>query len=159
MSEQNDAYRDLTDPCWREREAAIDAELKALIPPCPDPVATIAALQSQKTELEAESAAATKYIGHLLEEVAKIRAELAKEQSFVHALKGLHAGDIESLNRRLDAALKDQARWLHWRRCFYQLSKMETARAAGIDLTRVYIDSPEKLDERTDAAIAAREGR
>lgn len=67
---------------------------------------------------------------------------------------------LAEVTAKRDALKADAARWKHWRKCWRELGKMQPAMAAGIDLTRVYIDSPEKLDERTDAAIdAAREGK
>lgn len=55
MSEQNDVYRDLADPGWREREAAIDAELKALIPPRHDLVATLTAAELARVKAERDA--------------------------------------------------------------------------------------------------------
>lgn len=50
----------------------------------------------------------------------------------------------------------DAARWRWWRERFAALCGMQCARSAGLDLSTVYVDSPEKMDIVTDAARLAR---
>ena len=56
------------------------------------------------------------------------------------------------------AIADDAARWRWWRERFVALCGMHCARAAGLDLSTVYVDSPEKMDIVTDAARLARAG-
>lgn len=62
----------------------------------------------------------------------------------------------EESKRALDDALReliaDAERWRYWRNLWPALTLMEVARFARLDLTRTYVDSPEKMDEVTDAA-------
>lgn len=62
----------------------------------------------------------------------------------------------EESKRALDDALReliaDAERWRYWRNLWPALTKMDVAAFAGLDLTRTYVDSPEKMDEVTDAA-------
>ena len=51
--------------------------------------------------------------------------------------------------------MPDARRWRYWRRHWYQLASHQCAQAAGLDLRRVYVQSPRQLDQVTDAAIAA----
>jgi hypothetical protein len=47
----------------------------------------------------------------------------------------------------------DAARWRWWRLRYTALTGMDTARFAGLDLSKVYVNSPEKMDAVTDAAM------
>jgi CBS domain containing-hemolysin-like protein len=57
--------------------------------------------------------------------------------------------------QKLDALMAEARRWRFWRRHHFYLASYQCARAAGLDLSRVYVNSPERLDQVTDTAIAA----
>lgn len=64
---------------------------------------------------------------------------------------------IRQYQDALPALQKDAERWRYWRNFWPALCRMEVARFAGLDLTRVYVQSPADMDAVTDAAMQARE--
>lgn len=58
----------------------------------------------------------------------------------------------DDLQNALRELIADAERWRYWRNLWPALTLMEVARFARLDLTRTYVDSPEKMDEVTDAA-------
>ena len=50
---------------------------------------------------------------------------------------------------------KDAERWRWWRQKHQALCSFHCAVQAGLDLRLVYVNMPEKMDEVTDAAMAA----
>lgn len=57
------------------------------------------------------------------------------------------------LERQLEEARKDAERWLWWRKRWSAMCTESCARRAGIDLSNVYVQSPEQMDFVTDAAM------
>lgn len=54
------------------------------------------------------------------------------------------------------ADARDAQRWRWWRNYWPALTSMQCARFVGLDLSQTYVDSPEKMDAATDAAIGFR---
>jgi hypothetical protein len=60
---------------------------------------------------------------------------------------------VAEVHRLRQALREDAERWRYWRNYWPALCRMEVARFAGLDLTRVYVQSPADMDAVTDAAM------
>lgn len=69
-------------------------------------------------------------------------------------VNGYKRGSVrfDYLSDVLRELIADAKRWRYWRNLWPALTKMDVARFARLDLTQTYVDSPEKMDEVTDAA-------
>lgn len=68
------------------------------------------------------------------------------------------ASEATALRAYIESLERDAARYRLVRQHPQALGRMDVAQALGLDLTRVYLDTPEKLDAAIDAAIAQQRG-
>lgn len=103
------------------------------------------------TERDEANAALIASAPALAAEVERLR-EIARDAA-EYATR--HQAEVLDLRRKVEALEKGAARYAWLRKNPAPLGYMQTARDLGLDLTRIYLDSPEKLDAAIDAALAA----
>lgn len=67
--------------------------------------------------------------------------------------------EITELRAQVAQYQKGHERWQFWRARYSALCTEHCARRAGIDLTSTYVNTPEKMDAVTDAAIDKARGK
>ena len=72
---------------------------------------------------------------------------------FLPVLLDKAADEIKTLRAQVAQYKPDAERWQFWRVRYSALCTEHCARRAGIDLTSTYVNTPEKMDAVTDAAI------